>query len=624
MKKPLVGAGARGSEAKKLVPDARQSPSTTRPMWTTRVTLCAIGLATIVFALYWNVRSNQFIRFDDDIYVYANDRVKRGLTLDGLRWALTNVDIDYWHPLTWLSHMLDVQWFGLNPAGHHVVSALWHAANAGVLMVALWYMTGCLWRSVVVAAIFAMHPLRVESVAWVSERKDVLSSFFYFCALWAYAWYARLPQSWRRYSTVAVLFSFGLMSKPSVVSFPVVILLLDFWPLHRKESLIVLLREKIPFVALAAAVSVVTYFSQKQVGAMESIQGPSSWDRLANPLVSYAHYLGKLFWPHPLAVIYPYQRNLSAFSVVASCMLLAAVTGLVFLLGSRFRYLPVGWLWFLGAMLPMVGVVQVGGQAYADRYTYVPSIGVFIALVWSVADGLENRDWGRGASIALALALLPALALATSSQLPYWHDDLGLFQHAVEVTANNAIAEYHVGNDLVETGRPKDAIPHLEHVVRLRPSYYAGYYTLGKAQAVEGNNLSAVQNFSEALHLKPDYAEAHYSRAVTLAKMGSPESAELDFRAALGGGLSVVYLSDAHNALGVILAERSDLKMATEQFEQAVHLQPASVPAQRNLALVLRQQGRTEDAIAHLEQAISAAHGDATLRRMLDELRAPP
>jgi protein O-mannosyl-transferase len=503
------------------------------------------------------------------------------------------------------------------------VSVLWHAANSAMLMTLLWYMTGCLWRSVFVAALFALHPLRFESVAWVSERKDVLGSFFYFCTLWAYAWYARRPQSWRRYATVTALLALGLMAKPSVVSAPFLLLLLDYWPLVRKESLTALLREKIPFFAIAAAVSVFTYFGQREVGAMGNIEGLSFADRLANALVSYMRYLGKIVWPHPLAVIYPYQRDLPGWSIAAACLLLAGITAFVLVRGRQYRYLPVAWFGFLGVMVPMIGLVQVGRQAYADRYTYIPSIGIFIGLVWMVAESIENRKWRRDAAIAMTTVVLAALATTTWIQQQYWRDDLTLFQHAVEATSGNSLALYHVGDDLVEAGRNSEAIPYLEEMIRLRPSFlYIGYYTLAKAQMREGQTGLAIQNLSAAVHAKPDYPEAYYSRGLALLNDGDAQSAEPDLRAALQHGLSLEYSGNAHNALGVILAQKDDVKGATEQFEQAVQIQPALLDAQRNLALALMHQDRIEEAIARLREAVSVTHGDPGLSQMLDDFQA--
>jgi tetratricopeptide (TPR) repeat protein len=579
----------------------------------------AIGLAAMVVILFWRVRENQFLNFDDDIYVYLNNHVKAGLTFDGIRWAFTDTSNGNWHPLTWISHMLDVDWFGLNPADHHFVNVLWHAANSALLMAALWYMTGCLWRSAFVAALFALHPLRVESVAWISERKDVLSSFFYLSTIWAYAWYTRRP-AWQRYLAVVALLSLGLMSKASVVTAPALLLLLDYWPLRRKEPLRALLREKIPLFVLSIGVSLATYLGQKQAGAMNSIANLALTDRLSNALVSYVRYLGKIFWPNPLAAIYPYQRDLPALSVIASALLLAAITALVMFRARQSRYLLVGWFWFLGAMVPMIGLVQVGCQPYADRYTYISSIGIFIALVWLIADAFDNRKWKREVVIAAGCMIMPALAFQTWTQLPYWHDDLTLFLHAIETTPPNPVAQYHVGNDLVELGRNTEAIPHLEETIRLRTSFYPAYYTLGKAQAGVGNTSSALRNFSEAIRLNPGYADAHYARALSLMKAGDNQSAELDLHAALTSGLRADYSADAHNALGVILAQRGDFAHAADEFEQAVRIQPSSIPAQRNLAFALLSQGRTADAIARLRQAIGATH-DASLTKMLEDIQ---
>jgi len=587
-----------------------------------RVWKLGLGLAAMVLALYWRGLSNQFVFFDDGPYVYTNDHVKAGLTLDGLRWALRDLSTGNWHPLTWLSHMLDVQLFGLNPGAHHLVSALWHAANAAVLLVVLWMMTRRLWRSAWVAALFAVHPLRVESVAWVAERKDVLSGFFYLCIVGAYAWYTQRPRSWRRYAAVAALLLLGLMAKPSVVTAPFLLLLLDYWPLRRQEPMAVLVREKIPLFALAAAVSVATYLSQSQVGATTTIGHVTLSQRLANVVVSYARYLGKIVWPHPLAVMYPFNRALPVLWIAGSCLLLAAITALVIWRGRSQRYLPVGWFWFLGTMAPMVGIVQVGWQAYADRYTYIPCIGIFIALVWAAADSLEGRRWERGASILAAVALLPPLAFATWSQLPYWHDGMALFQHAIEVTPANPLAQYQLGNHLVDLGSNAAAMPHLREMIRLEPSFYAAYYSLGKAQSSDGQKDAAFRNFTEALRLKPDYADAYYARAILMFQSGDIPAAEGDFRSALKYGLSAEWAADAHNGLGVILGQGNDHAAALEQFEQAVQLRPDLVEAQRNLAYALIGQGRTGEAAARLKQAFSATHGDPTIGKMLDGLQA--
>ena len=585
-----------------------------------RVWQLGLCLAVAVVALYWRVLANGFVDFDDDLYMTNNDYVKSGFTLNGVRWAFGNATNGNWHPLTWMSHMLDVQWFGLNPAAHHMVGVLWHAASAVLLLIVLWRMTGQLWRSAFVATLFALHPLRVESVAWVSERKDVLSGFFYLATLGAYAWYAQQPRQWRRYATVAAILALALMSKPSAVSAPFLLLLLDYWPLQRKEPLAVLLKEKIPLLALAAAVGVVTYVSQGQIGAME-IENVAFPARLSNAMVSYVRYLGKLFWPHPLAALYPYTPDLPAVSVAGSCLLLVAVTALVLYLGRKRRYLPVGWFWFLGTLVPMIGIVQVGWQAYADRYSYIPCIGIFIALVWSAADAIELRRWRFAAPLAAA-AILPALAFATWTQLPYWHDDVALFEHALASTPANPAAEFHIGKDFADSGRYAESMPHLEKMIRLRPKYYAAYYMLGKAQNGLEDTDSAIRSFSEALRLNPYYAEAYYARATVLVKSGNYDAAEPDLRAALQYGLSADFQPQAYNGLAVILARRGDLRGAYVECLAAIRLDPGMVEAQRNLGRILVALGRTGDAIHQLEQALTATHGDASIRELLEEARA--
>jgi tetratricopeptide (TPR) repeat protein len=337
---------------------------------------------------------------------------------------------------------------------------------------------------------------------------------------------------------------------------------------------------------------------------------------LANAIVSYALYLGKIVWPHPLAALYPYDRDLSSLKVAAALLLLAAITALVWWRRRESPYLPVGWFWFLGTLVPMIGLVQVGWQAYADRYTYIPSIGIFIALVWTIADA----NWKREPVIGVTLAILSAFAYLTWAQISYWSDDLTLFQHAIEVTSANPFAQYHVGDDLVEAGKIGEAVPHLEEAIRLRPNFAAAYFTLGKAQAVEGQNEAALGNFSQALRIAPDFAKAYYSRALTYLKDGQMQPAELDFRAALQHGLDAEFAPDADNTLGVILAQRGQITEAIAQFREAVRLRPDLVVAQRNLAMTLAGQGRTEEAIASLIQALSITH-DSDLAKMLHDIR---
>ncbi len=586
-----------------------------------RIRAICFALFAAVVVVYWHSLSNLFIEFDDNIYVTANDHVRAGLTLAGLRWAFTDASTGNWHPLTWISHMLDVECFGLKPGAQHLVGVLWHAVNGVLLFLALWRATGRLWRSALTAAVFALHPLRVESVSWISERKDVLSSFFYLSALLAYIRYVRGPRTWRRYAVVGVLVLLGLMSKPSVVSAPFLLLLLDYWPLGRmKEGVSVLLREKIPLFAMAAGVSLVTFLSQKQAGATAVVEHLSLAARLSNAVVAYVIYIWKFVWPHDLAVIYIYQRHLPAAAVAGSAVLLAAITFATLRMARSAPYALVGWFWFIGTMLPMAGIVQVGRQAYADRYTYIPAIGLTVAIVWLAASLVERNHWERGAAIA-AGAVLMLLAVTTVIQTSYWYDDLSVFQHAAAVTNGNYFADYHVGSDLVEQSRNKEALPYLQEAIRAEPTFYPAAYAVGKERAAEGDNQAAMENFSEALRLKPDYADAYFARASTLMKTGNQQFAELDFRAALKYGLGNEWAPSAHLGLGVILAQRGDLAGGIAEFENAIRLNPALTEAHRNLANALVQEGRIGDAIAQLDHAISVTH-DAGLTRMATELRS--
>ena len=319
-------------------------------------------------------------------------------------------------------------------------------------------------------------------------------------------------------------------------------------------------------------------------------------------------------------MLYPYNRDLPALAIAAALLLLAAITALVWWRRPESPYLLVGWFWFLGTLVPMIGLVQVGWQAYADRYTYIPSIGIFIALVWTAADANWQREPAGSSMIGAALAILGALAFATWSQIPYWSDDLTLFQHAIEVTSANPFAQYHVGDDLVEAGRDGEAIPHLEEAIRLRPNFSAAYFTLGKAQEAEGQIEAALQNFSQSLRITPGYAKASYSRALTYLKAGQSQPAEIDFRAALQHGLDVEFSPDAHNTLGVILAQRGQMSEAIAEFAEAVRMRPDLVVAQRNLAMTLAGQNRTDEAIATLVQALAITH-DPDLARMLHDMK---
>jgi hypothetical protein len=447
-----------------------------------RSLVIGLGLLAAIGVVYWPVRHFEFINFDDDVYVWANPEVQNGLTLRGLAWAFTTGHAGNWHPLTWLSHMLDCQLFGVNAGAHHLVNVLFHAANTLLLFGVLKRMTGARWRSALVAALFALHPLHVESVAWVAERKDVLSTCFWLLTLWAYVRYVQKPEI--HYSTAAlrpltswnywlalVFFVCGLMSKPMVVTLPLVLLLLDYWPLNRvagcklpaassdpeRSTLLALVWEKVPFLALAGVSCGLTLWVQQRGGAVASVESLPLGLRTGNAVVAYVRYLGHAFWPGGLAVFYPYQAW-SLPTVVGAGVLLAGVTGVVVWRGRSERHLLVGWLWYLATLIPVIGLVQVGGQSLADRYTYVPLIGMFVLVAWGMPRSLTQPRLGKLAMIAAASAVLCACAVLSWVQVHHWRDSETLFRYALKVTTGSAQAHNNLGVALAAQGKLAEAV----------------------------------------------------------------------------------------------------------------------------------------------------------------------
>ncbi|TMB07957.1 MAG: tetratricopeptide repeat protein, partial [Deltaproteobacteria bacterium] len=462
----------------------------------------AVLLALATLLAYWRVVQCGYLNLDDDLYVTANPAVWGGLTLAGARWALTATHAGLWHPLTWLSHMLDVQLFGPNPAGHHATNLLLHVANVVVLLLVLVRATGALWPSAAVAALFALHPLHVESVAWVAERKDVLSGFFGLTTIWAYVRYAQRPAP-GRYALVVLSLALGLMAKPMLVTLPLVLLLLDRWPLRRGMSLRLVV-EKLPLLALAAAASVMGIVAGQRADAVGSLARFPLEARLANALVSYARYLGKTLWPSRLAVFYPYPSAWPAWQLAGAAVLLAAVTTVAIVHMRRRPYLLVGWLWFLGMLFPVSGVVQDGSQAMADHFTYLPLIGLFVMVAWGGQDLLARCPVPPPALKASALALLLALGCTTWRQVGYWHDSTRLFTHALEVTSANWLAHNNLGDALAREGKLEEATGHFAESVRLEPSNPDAHYNLGVALHRQGRPAEATLHYREALRLAPD------------------------------------------------------------------------------------------------------------------------
>jgi len=483
--------------------------------------LALILIVAVTVAVYWPVLHNGFIDFDDDDYVTVNMAVRQGLTLKGLVWAFSTFHAANWHPLTWLSHMLDVELYGLNPAGHHATSLLIHTVNAVLLCGLLYRLTGFVGRSMVVALLFAIHPLHVESVAWVAERKDVLSTLFWFLTMWAYIWYVHKP-SLKRYVPVVAFFALGLMAKQMLVTLPVVLLLMDYWPLKRFSpprgdsgashvGIKVLLAEKIPLVALSAAASLVIVRAHASVGALLQVNEESFLVQSGNAFLSYVKYIRNMFWPVDLALFYPFEASaVTLLKVAGAVSLLAVATALVALQRKSRPYLFFGWLWYLITLVPVIGFLRVGGQALADRYTYIPLIGLFMMIVWGVAEVAST--WRRGLPVVSGLAAIVVVILSalSVSQIRYWQNSYDLFDHALAVVERNWLAHNNMGILLSQHNRNDEAILHFQESVRLNPNGAVGFRNLGNAYQMAGKASEAIAAFREAVRINPNDMESHY------------------------------------------------------------------------------------------------------------------
>jgi len=537
------------------------------------------------FAAYAQTLHFGFVNYDDPDYVTENPYVKSA----NVAWAFTHSFAGNWFPLTWLSHMLDVELFGLDAGGHHLTSVLIHALATLLLFAALRRMTGARWPSAMVAALFALHPLHVESVAWIAERKDVLSAFFWMLTLYAYAAYVVRPGP-IRYALSLLAFCCGLMAKPMLVTLPLVLLLLDYWPLKRGIRVV----EKIPFLALSVAVSVVTFVVHKEVGATASLDIFPIAVRLENALVSYAVYVIKMFWPSNLAVFYPYSRQSLAIPAAFAAIGIVLITVM-----ARLRpYLIVGWLWYLVTLAPVIGIIQVGAQARADRYTYIPIIGLSIALVWGIAEILA--PWPRAQRI-LAYATCAACAVLTWSQVRYWQDGVTLFRHTVDVTTDNYAARFNLAAALDERGDRADAATQLAEAVRIQPKFAAAHAELGQLLAKQGRLPEALVQLHAAAELNPSDASTHYRLGTVLGESGSQLEAASEFQAAVRLDPDN---ADAHFNLGISLVNQGSIESAAKEFAATVKLRPDDPYAHFNLGISFARLGRIPEAIAELSKAV--------------------
>jgi protein O-mannosyl-transferase len=586
--------------------------------------LMAAALAVATLAVYGQVVSHQFINLDDDLYIVDNPMVSRGLTLKGIAWAFTTFQDQYWHPLSWLSNMVDCQIFGLNAGGHLLVNVLIHVSNTLLLFLFLKRITGASWRSAIVAALFALHPLEVESVAWAIERKNTLSTLFGLLSLLAYARYAEAP-SWRRYALVALWLGLGLMSKPTLVTWPFVLLLLDYWPLRRLEwqpadgsgrfakAWVPLIREKLPLFCLVAASLVVAYLAHSSAGPRALVA--SFPQRLSNGFVSYGKYLLSIAWPSGLAVDYPFSP-VPAWQLAAAVILLLAITAIAIREGRKQPYLIAGWLWFLGTLVPVIGLVQVGaGPAMSDHFCYIPSIGVFIAIVFGLTD-IAIAWHLRRVTIAVACAIVFLIMCSLSAiQVRRWRDSVTLFEWTLSVTSNNPLVENQFGVVLNRQGKHAEAIAHFAEALRVKPDYFQALANMGWALGLQGKTGEAIEFLKRAVSVRPDSANTHVQLAFALVKQKQEDEALQHFYKAVELAPND---ADVRTNLGLMLTRRKQLSEAATQLNEAIRLNPNSAEAHNNLGLVLLMEGRPEESVTHFSTALSLKPNFNTAR---DNLR---
>jgi protein O-mannosyl-transferase len=582
-----------------------------------RTTIIGAALVTLTWLTFGQTLRHEFVNYDDNAYVYQNPTVIRGLTLDGIVWACTHVHSGNWHPLTSISHMLDCQLYGLKAGGHHFTNVLLHSIAVLLLFLVLRRMTAAFWRSAFVAALFAIHPLRVESVAWVAERKDVLSGVFFMLTVWAYVSYVRNPPSLVRYIAAVALFALGLISKPSLVTVPILLLLLDYWPLGRFEetptvqsrqdswwyrrSLIQrMILEKIPLLVLSAGSSLATVMAQRHT--MSSIELiPLAW-RVKNAAVSYCAYIWQMFWPARLAVFYPHPQNtLPSWETLLALAFLVGISAAAFLLRRDHRYLFVGWFWYLGMLVPMIGLIQVGGHARADRYTYLPQIGLYVIISWGAAAISTSWSYRREILSLIGIGVIGALTWRTWEQTKYWQRSESLWTHTLAVTSDTDIAHNALGEDLLKRGHLEEAAAHFQTAVRIRPSFRDAESNLGVSLLQQGKIDDAIAEFEKVLMRDPKFAKGYFDMGAALLQKKELEEAIAQFRKAIE--LRSDY-AEAHNNLAIALfqTERSD--EAITHWETSVAIDGDNAEAHNNLAVALIRKGRVPEAIAHWRRTL--------------------
>jgi protein O-mannosyl-transferase len=652
----------KGKETMSTSPRTLNSEATQHKNLTPALICLALAILTII--TFWSLKDCGFINFDDDKYVYENAYVQSGLNANSIGQAFSSKLVEKsgnWHPVTWLSLMLDYSIFGLNPFGYHLINLLFHVMNTLLLFLILHRMTKSLWQSAFVACLFAIHPLHVESVAWIAERKDVLSTFFWMLTMGAYSYYVEHP-GFRRYFFVLLFFILGLMAKPMLVTLPFVLLLLDYWPLQRfqelkpdhkiptevftsvasdkqkkkskkknavKETLEVkkpadpeykwsliypLLWRKVPLFALAILSSIITYIAQQKGGAVQSFEALPFVVRIGNAFVSYIAYMGKTIWPNNLAVCYPHPMGLIPWQVFGSAFLLIAITFLVIWKAKRAPYLATGWLWYIGTLVPVIGIVQVGSQAMANRYAYIPLIGLFIMLAWGVPDLLKKWKHRKEILLASSASIILCLSIITWSQVGYWQNNITLYDHTLKITDNNWLIFICRANAHASLGNYRQAIEDFNRVVELQPDDRMTYFNRGTAHVSLGNYRQAIEDFNRAIKIKPDYEKAYNNRGLAHAYLGNYRQAIEDFSKVIEIKPDYpdpeVYLSrgSAHAYLG-------NYRQAIEDFSKAIEIKPDYTKAYLGRFMAYTQFGNNNLAVNDLKTA--AKLGDERAKNLL-------
>lgn len=647
-----VQAAPEPAQTKEQAPATRQGAERAKNM------LISLVLVAVTFTVFLPGLGNEFVNYDDDYYIVNNYDVRHGLSWDGFVYAFTTPHGANWFPMTWLSWMLDYELFGMNPRAFHVTSVLIHGLAVFLLFHLLVRMTGAVGRSAFVAAVFAVHPLHVESVAWASERKDVLSALFWFLTTWAYVRYVERPTR-LRYVWVPGLLALGLMSKPMLVTLPFVLLLLDVWPLHRlkeggewrfgRSRVWRLVIEKVPLFALVVVSSIITFLVQRAAGAVQSIETYSVGVRILNVLLSYVGYIGKAFWPAKLSIYYPHPgENVSLLLGLLAGLVLLGVTALVIVAMRARPYLAVGWFWYTGTLVPVIGLVQVGQQAMADRYTYIPYVGLSVMLAWGVDEMASRFGVPRLVPATLTLVCLLGLAVAATAQVRVWRDSMRLFEHALSVTRDNPLANINLGVAYLNAGRLEEAERRLKEAVRIDPGAAEAHAALGELYSKQQRHDEALEAFRAALRLDPESGQTHADLGRMMLDQGDVNQALLQLREAVNLepknphaltnlGVALIQqgrfdeaiehfrraidvepdLAEAHNNWGVALVSQGKDDDAVEHFRRALASQPNYVEAYYGLGLVAAGQKDFETAANHYREAVSLAPGDAELRYRL-------